>query len=357
MVTPIAARTNQPRASLSSAAPSLLRSTRTPAEVGLLLYQSLRERGSSAPGEIAAHLGLSLTDAARWWQKLQELGLVRSAQTAGDVDPVDPDTAALGLFELQRVRMLAQSEELDQLRQTADTLIQVFRPVVVRESVEVQVEVLRDQRRRRRYLNSLNDDVMTQTCSMHPGPLPAATVLAASLEEDARMVQRGLRVGAIYGQSVATAPWHRRYLADLVALGAEVRLVPQVPFDLLIFDSHTAMLPSDPTEPSRTILAIRGAQLLPSYVALFEDVWLRSVPLTAAGDEAVNALDSLADQQRTVMRLLGHGHTDELIGKRLGNAARTVGRIVALVMQEMKATSRFQAGMLAASSGLMDSAS
>ncbi|SBU94087.1 Response regulator containing a CheY-like receiver domain and an HTH DNA-binding domain [Streptomyces sp. Ncost-T6T-1] len=59
---------------------------------------------------------------------------------------------------------------------------------------------------------------------------------------------------------------------------------------------------------------------------------------------------ALATEQRTleVLRQLAQGATDEAAARELGMALRTYRRVVARIMKQLQARSRFQAGVMAA---------
>ena len=63
---------------------------------------------------------------------------------------------------------------------------------------------------------------------------------------------------------------------------------------------------------------------------------------------------TLEDLKATLLELLASGAKDEVIARRVGMSERTFRRHVATIMQELSATSRFQAGVLAARTGLVD---
>jgi DNA-binding NarL/FixJ family response regulator len=193
---------------------------------------------------------------------------------------------------------------------------------------------------------------------MHPGPLPSVDHLNSALVQDKILIARGVEVRAVYAHSAAAGKRGQRYLTALVAAGVDVRLAPQLPFDLVIFDSHTALLPGNPAAPSESALVLRGSRLMPTYIALFEDAWLRANPFRpeqpSESEETEEAPD---DKHHAVLRLLANGLTDEQVGRRLGISPRTVGRTVAELMDRMGALSRFQMGTLAATSGLLTGSS
>jgi len=321
------------------------------ADIGLALYQTLREGGSSVPAKAAAGIGLTDEEAAAGWSELKGLGLIRPGEAPDEVAPVEPDTALIELLARQRDVLRTQREELSGVIRAAEHLIEHYRPAVMREIAQIEVELVTRDNRGRQFVRDFDARIVSSAGSMHPGPLPPSEVLVSSLAGDAALIERGVRVRCIYGQSINSAPRQRKYLSDLAAVGAEVRLAPQVPFDLMIGDTHSALVSADPDDPHGPAVIVRGPALVRSYVALYEDCWLRSVPYTTkpAGSED----DELTEQHRTTLRLLANGLTDERIARKLGVSLRTVSRLVSEIMRYLNAESRFQAGVLAAAQGLI----
>ncbi|WP_328912492.1 MULTISPECIES: helix-turn-helix transcriptional regulator [unclassified Streptomyces] len=283
---------------------------------------------------------------------LAQLRLLEPPGPSGQLVTLDPDTALVRLFEAYEHRVQTQIDELVRLQQSAETLVHTFRPAIMRQNLEVEVDVLQAGSRQAK-IRALVAGARTSAWSMHPGPLPPAEILTSSLAHDAALIGRGLRLRAVYAQSAASSQRGRRYLTALAAAGADVRLVPQLPFDLVIYDSHTALLPQDPAQPAGPGLILRGSRLMPTYIALYEDVWLRAVRFAPTGPSEPPA-ESTVGKGAPVLRLLSQGLTDDQIGRRLGISARTVGRAVAELMEQMGAASRFQLGTLAATRGLLN---
>jgi DNA-binding NarL/FixJ family response regulator len=321
-------------------------------DIALALYQALRANGSAPPAKTAASLGLTEAEAELGWAELRKLGLLRTGGNSEEVDSVEPDTALMELLNRQREALRTQSLQLSTVVTAAEALIERYRPAVLRETAEIEVELVTNRNRGRQLVLDFDAAINKSVSSMHPGPLPTAEVLAASLESDRGLLTRGVHVRAIYGQSINSAPRQRKYLADLAATGVEVRLAEQVPFDLLIADSHTALVLhlSDEWGPA---VIVRGSALVRSYVAMYEDCWLRSVAYSAKSGNSFEADGELTEQHRTTMRLLANGLTDERIARKLGVSLRTVSRLVSEVMRYLQAESRFQAGVLAANRGLI----
>jgi len=322
------------------------------ADIALALYQTLRTNGPAPAVKAAASIGLTDAEAEAGWAELRYLGLLRPGPGPEEVDPVEPENALMELLARQREVLRAQSEELSSVVTAAEALIDRYRPAVLRETAEIEVELVTNRNRGRQMILDFDAAVTKSVSSMHPGPLPPAETLAASLESDQGFLARGVRVRAIYGQSINSSPRQCKYLADLGATGVEVRLTQHVPFDLLIADSHTALVLHLNDEWGPAVIA-RGPALVQSYVAMYEDCWLRSVPYSAKSSNSFEADGDLTEQHRTALRLLANGLTDERIARKLGVSLRTVSRLVSEVMRYLQAESRFQAGVLAANRGLI----
>ncbi len=324
------------------------------ADAGLALYQALRANGSVVPEKVEAGLGLTETEARAGWDELRELGLLRPGLLPDEVDSVAPDTALIGLLTRQRETLRAQRDELAAIVESAESLMERYRPAVLRETAEIEVELVTKENRRRHFMQDFDATITGSASSMHPGPLPRSEVLVHSLESDVALIERGVHVRAIYNQSINSAPRQRKFLSDLTATGVEVRLASQVPFDLLIADTHTALLPAVPEDPGGPAVIVRGPALVRSYLAMYEDVWLRATPYQSRAEVGGTDVEGeLTEQHRTTLRLLANGLTDERIARKLGVSLRTVSRLVSEIMRHLQADSRFQAGVLAATHGLI----
>jgi DNA-binding CsgD family transcriptional regulator len=97
---------------------------------------------------------------------------------------------------------------------------------------------------------------------------------------------------------------------------------------------------------SRGYLVVRAPALVAMARDLFEQYWARGAGLPTSRLED-------GDDVRPVLELLQLGLKDESIARHLGVSLRTVRRRVAMVMDDLGASTRFQAGMEAARRGLI----
>lgn len=313
-------------------------------EAALALYEMLRARGGVPGAELTAALGSGGGDPAlpRGWRRLEDLGLVQLRD--GVAEAVDPDAALARAMDRYQANATAQLRSGLRLQRVTEALLGVYRPAVQRETTEVAVEFLRERPRKERSRLDMSETAREVISSMHPGPLPPMEVLADSFEHDLGIMARGVRVRAVYPVSCLQTPRHARYLHEVADSGVELRLVDHAPFDLLTFDRHAAVLAADPEHPSDAIIVIRGTALLRSFLAVYEDCWLRGRTLAGASAAGPGDADITA-QERAVIRLLASGLTDDQIARKLGVHRRTVQRAVAKLMDRLNAATRFEAGL------------
>lgn len=136
--------------------------------------------------------------------------------------------------------------------------------------------------------------------------------------------------------------------AALVRAGAALETSLHLPYFLLIRDRAVAYLPhQDPNHPQAGRLArVRNVVMAGSMAAAFDAIWSMSVQRSR---EALAG--ELGDAHQEVLRVLGDGLTDDRAAARLHMSKRTFARRVAMMMDRLEASSRFQAGVQAARRG------
>ncbi|WP_333766938.1 helix-turn-helix transcriptional regulator [Streptomyces sp. IBSBF 2435] len=317
-------------------------STQRDEDTALALYEALRAKDGIPREDLYSAADLDDAHVVRGWRRLHELGLIQVRD--GVAEAVDPDAALARAMDGYQANAAEQLRSGVRLQRVTEALLTVYRPAVQRETSEVAVEFITGSRRKQRTRLDLTDAARESCDSMHPGPMPAIDVLEASLEHDRTIMARGIRSRAIYPISCLHSPKYARYLHDLADAGVEVRLVDHAPFDMLTFDRDAAVLAADPERPSEAVIVIRGAALMRSYLAVYEDCWLRGQTLARAS--ATNAEDTeITTQERVIIRLMASGLSDDQIARKLGVHRRTVQRAVAKLMERLNATSRFEAGL------------
>lgn len=310
-------------------------------ESALAIYSVLVTRGSATHYEVGVRAGLDEARIRAGFGALYEMGLVRVLD--GRVEAVDPDAALALAMDTYMGNAAAQLQSARALSETTQALLTVFRPEAARLQEHVVVKHYENRDSRESAMADLDTSARESVDSLHPGPMPPdMAVLERSLEMDAVMVRRGVRVRALYPRSLLQSPKYTKYLNDLAAAGIEVRAIDHAPHDLLIYDRHTVVIPGVPNTHSTPMALVRGAALVQSYVSVFEDYWLRATPLSATPARAGGT--DLNDQERAIIRLMANGYSDDRIARTLGIARRTVQRVMTKLMERLQVSSRFEVG-------------
>jgi len=159
----------------------------------------------------------------------------------------------------------------------------------------------------------------------------------------ADLLRSGRRSRVIYpARALEEAPDAVRRRAEL---GEHVRLLADVPGRLAVL-GEAAIVREDLAGGTGRVLVLRQPALVALARALFEELWQRAL--------AVPGLEAEAGQssaRQLLLERLARGVKDEQIARELGLSLRTVRRRVAEVLDELGATSRFQAGVEAVRRG------
>ena len=159
------------------------------------------------------------------------------------------------------------------------------------------------------------------------------------------LLRSGRRSRVIYPARVLEeAPDMVRRRAEL---GEHVRVLADVPGRIAIM-GEAALVPTRFEAPHQQLLVVRQPSLVETLRLLFEEFWGRA--LAVPGLDAVDDVARASDR-RLLLDQLARGAKDEQIARTLGLSLRTVRRRVSLLMDELEASSRFEAGVEAVRRG------
>ncbi len=164
-------------------------------------------------------------------------------------------------------------------------------------------------------------------------------------------LDRKVRFRAVYARPSLAVPGRLGDVDALRSAGEQARVLPDVPFKLLIVDRRWAMVPESAGSEADRAIVVRPCSLFDALLAMFDLCWERAVPFgdpVGQDDAAV-----LSEAERQLLSLLATGLTDERVAAHLGLGLRTVQRRVRRLMDRLGAGNRFQAGLQAARSGLL----
>ncbi|MER7723215.1 LuxR C-terminal-related transcriptional regulator [Streptomyces sp. NPDC096323] len=244
------------------------------------------------------------------------------------------------------------TKELHQVWNAVSRVIADYHPVHADQLAHTSTELLTGVARVTAALEDITRSAKQEIVSLHPGKAVPPEMIEEGLARDRQALAKGIRIRTVHLHTTACTPHMAAYLDDLQALGGKVKTTQMLPLRMIVVDGTSAMVPAPAPEGELAALLVHGGPLAAVFLQMFEHCWVTSAPLPLSGPRAADhSKAGLGDRESTVLALLATGATDESIARRLGASERTVRRIVAELMEQLGATSRFEAGVLATRSG------
>jgi hypothetical protein len=269
---------------------------------------------------------------------LVELGLIRHDPHAHRFHPVDPAGASEHLvvpLALQGAELLEQSVRWSE---TLSRLSHVYRSSSA--SLERMITEVHGMEAINRFIDTQLNECRTEFLAAQPHGRRRAATLEQVKSRDLALLQRGASMRSLYQHSARHSTPTREYVAQIGALGAEVRTSDEFSNRLLIFDRRIALIPA--TENRAVAVAIHDKSVVAFLVDIFERAWERALPFTVEG--LVVARKIVAEVRAMTLRMLVEGHSDAASAKRLGVSARTYASYIAALKEEYGVETRFQLG-------------
>lgn len=318
------------------------------------LYQRAREHGVKDLADLAAHAGITVSEAEEVLSRLEEMGLL-VPDTAAGFRVTDPAAALTRLFTAEAERVDRFRREVSRTRAAVLDLAENFQALQAAHQDTVQARTLHGAAEVNHFLDDAVSRIRLHECVMHPGSAPPVEVIDEMMLRDSEVVSRGVRIRVLYTQHMAEVDYVRDYLLDAAQAGIDIRLAPSLPLRLLILDDDVAVVPLSPEDSSLGAVALFGRTLVRSYQAVFDHIWAVALPLQSlTAREGRHRAMLLGPQQRAVARMLAVGMKDEVIARQLGMSARSLSRVMATLFEELQVSTRFQAGMKAAQLNLLE---
>ena len=137
-------------------------------------------------------------------------------------------------------------------------------------------------------------------------------------------------------------------IREVIRHRVQVRIAEGAVPESLLIDGRVAVVPQDPDHPARMLLAVTAPSLVSALVEGFARRW-------AAATHSAVICGQPDEFERSILRGLVIGMTDEAVAGKLGVSGRTVRRYVNILMDRIGARSRFELGFRAAEFGWLDS--
>jgi DNA-binding CsgD family transcriptional regulator len=249
----------------------------------------------------------------------------------------------------------ARRAALEQRRDAIRRLVPDWNAALSASTKEASVDVVAEPAAISNALMHYTDMCEREILSVAPGRLPTARIDGRTRLANVYAARRGIKTRALYQHTALRDRATRAYLKDLASLGARIRLTSSLPGRSLVFDRQVALLPVPTEDPNRHGLAIvREPNVIAWVVATFEQLWAEAQPLEDVIDSHQHGDYELDQTRAAIIRLMAEGEKDETISRRLSISVRTCRRHIADYMTQVGATSRFQAGVIAARAGHTD---
>jgi DNA-binding CsgD family transcriptional regulator len=203
----------------------------------------------------------------------------------------------------------------------------------------------------RERLEELSFFTRSSVYAVQPGGPQSKASLDASRPLDQRGLRRGIDMRVIHDVAVLDDEINRTYLRELVSGGAQIRVTRDPLSRMVIMDREVAVVPLDPGDSRRGALIVRQPGLIAGFLDLFERLWSSAQELTGPDAIAEPVRAAVTEPDRRVLQLLASGATDETSARELGVSVRHLRRTIARLMEELGASSRFEAGVEAARRG------
>jgi DNA-binding NarL/FixJ family response regulator len=320
------------------------------------VYVELVETNQLSVAEAAERCGISVRRATTELRHIAALGL--AFQVTGRpvrYRAVAPDLAISGL--------VAQREkELQDVRATMHRLAEVFQETSRGRHPDAQVEVVHGTPNIARVADRVYEQTQHQLRGFDRPPYSREPGTGYRMERS--RLAAGVDYRVIYDGDALAIPG--RMYDDILpssAAGEQARTRPHLPIKLIISDDQLALIPAAVSRSIDTTFVIHRSPILDALMALFEAEWAKATPIPGTQAPPPEAASTAAPgppsashaapdaETAALLAMLAAGMTDASIARSLSWSMRTTQRRMRQLMNDLGATSRFQAGVAAREKG------
>lgn len=309
-------------------------------DLGESAYRALLERHAATAAEIADQLAIAPGVAEQQLDGLEDLGLATHMPKIPPVYVAAPPEFAITALVRRRQASLEEVRVAipDLERQSARAYHgaghePVFESITSRTELGVVLGQL---------YRSVRKEVMA--FQRAPFLLPAVS--------PSTMTVSGGGVRTISDSTALEVPGALAQVQKDAARGEQARMVPVLPFKMMIFDRSAALIALAGTRAEApTTMLVHGGALVTMLCELFEFVWEHATPICfkrPGKDSTARALPHANQVEDALLPLLAAGLNDKLIASELGISAATLSRRISELMRIHGAKTRFQLGWSAA---------
>ena len=311
-------------------------------------YRALLSRRLASASDLSSALGVPARATQRLLDALAAKGLAtHSPERPRRYMPVPPEFAVEAIVSQRQAELERARATIPELKKHASHV----RDDAGRGEV-VELVTSRDAERRifEHAQHAARDEVVTLV-----RPPLRVTRLDTPFEQDQKLQRtaraRGVRYRSIVDADYLALPGAPARVRSESESGEEIRVFPELPFKIAIFDRRIAFIPLNPHEPESATLLVRSSALLDALYALFESLWERSTPLAFSPSgmpKITKATSRVPEAAAKLIPLLAAGLNDKAIAHELDVSSATLNRRLAELMKGLDTRTRFQMGWRAA---------
>jgi sugar-specific transcriptional regulator TrmB len=311
-------------------------------------YRILLAKRLARADDIAPLLGLTPRKTQRLLEALAAKGLAtHSPERPRRYMPVLPEFAVEAIVSQRQA-------ELERVRAAIPDLTKHAATARDTSDRGEMVEIVSSRDAERRIFDQAQLVARDEVVTLVRPPL-RITRLDAPFEQDQYQQRkaraRGVRYRSIVDADYLALPGAPARVRSESESGEEIRVFPQLPFKIAIFDRRTAFIPLNPQQPDSPTLLVRSSALLDALYALFESLWERSTPIlfTPTGEPKYGkSVSRQPEAAAKLIPLLAAGLNDKAIAHELDMSPATLNRRLAELMKGLDTRTRFQMGWRAA---------
>lgn len=309
------------------------------------IYRWLLAHGVSSAQDVANAFPLGLRRAISVLESLENLGLAtHTPDSPCKFLPASPDIALEAMCiererELQDIRR--RIGELQTLMATGHT-----------NDEEQVVELITNPVMERQILEKMHGSAQFEVIVLSRSPI-RVTRLDLPREKDRKYEiesqNRGVHYRSIVDSEVFDIEGAMGVVQADIENGQEVRVSKGLPLKMVMIDRKIALIPLNLDKNTSPSLLVRTSTLVDALYALVELIWDKASPISFESGVIVeeNVL-GLESNKQHLISLMAAGLNDKKISTELDVTTRTIQRRLNELMNELGASTRFQAGWLSA---------
>lgn len=310
------------------------------------VYRWLLDHPAATIAQVAQAQSQTPNKAQRWVEALECKGLAtHSPERPRRYVPSAPDVAMEALIRQRQ-------NDLERARRAALELHERSIASRMQDEHEQMVELITSPEAERQIFRQIQDGAVDEVVALVKLPMRITQPAKAEDYEPQGSAQaRGVNYRTINDTKFLSSPSAMTRVRQDIEKGEKVRVLPSLPFKMLLADHRIALIPLNLRRSNSPVLLVRSSALLDALYALFEMLWERATPITLKNNEAVEFCDSdlsVSEEINSLVQLLAVGLNDKTIAGELEISMRTLTRRIFDLMQDLGARTRFQAGWIAA---------